>query len=371
VERDRIWVIIIMAFFVICFWAAFEQAGASLTFFAEEQTDRHLFGFEIPASFFQIINPTLIVILAPLMAYLWGYLGERDKEPTSLIKQSMGLVLVGVGYIFINFRVHDFDPEVQAAVYWLLGLYFIHTIAELCLSPIGLSMVSRLAPVRLSSLMMGVWFLSTAAANKFAGDLTAYYPADVEKVATAQASATTIKIAGDTTTLNAKIKIDSIAMAKSGLKDGGVWKVHLESDDAPKAQKMSYMEQFVANMGSDPLIKALFGSAKEDQLLSIEQKSDKVSVTAPNFKLKQIATPSKAGTDLLRGYSEDGSKIYVLAKKGTIQVWDLNPQKHSFLGFKIENLFQFFTIFTIMSIISGIILFILSRKMQTMMHGIK
>ncbi len=241
VEKERIWVIYIVAFFVIFFWSAFEQAGASLTYFAEEQTDRAinqtiskgiisalLFGIaavlsylfykvlntmtnepkgvralfltllgggitmcvcvvlsipaegvyvkDIPASYFQSINPVAIVILAPLFAIVWVFMGKKNIEPSSLYKQSMGLFLLAVGYLVIAIGVKDALPGVKVSMLWLFNLYLIHTVGELFLSPIGLSMVNKLAPVKFASLLMGVWFLSSSAANKFAGMLSALYP---------------------------------------------------------------------------------------------------------------------------------------------------------------------------------------------------
>ena len=176
IEKQRIWVIYIAAFFVIFFWAAFEQAGASLTFFAEEQTNRELFGKTIPASAFQAINAVAIVIFAGVFVALWGWLGKRNMEPASPFKQSIGLLLLAIGYLVIAVGVKGIAPSTKVSMMWLVGLYMIHTFGELCLSPIGLSMVNKLAPVKFASLLMGVWFLSTASANKFAGTLSSYYP---------------------------------------------------------------------------------------------------------------------------------------------------------------------------------------------------
>lgn len=176
VEKQRIWVIYIVAFFVIFFWAAFEQAGAALTFFAAEQTDRTMFGTEIPASYFQSVNAVAIVIFAGIFVALWGFLGKRNMEPASPYKQAIGLFLLAVGYVVIAAGVKGIDPSTKVSMMWLLSLYVIHTFGELCLSPIGLSMVNKLAPVKFASLLMGVWFLSTASANKFAGTLSSYYP---------------------------------------------------------------------------------------------------------------------------------------------------------------------------------------------------
>lgn len=240
-EKERIWVIYVVAFFVIFFWSAFEQAGNSLTYFASDQTNRDInmgiskvvgssilvllagvlgyfffkvmksmkdeqFGVkelfllllgsgvvlcfygiiklpaegftikEVPASYFQSINAVAIVILAPLFALIWVFLGKRKLEPASPYKQSIGLFLLAVGYAVIAVGVKDVAPGVKVSMLWLFSLYIIHTFGELCLSPIGLSMVNKLAPVKFASLLMGVWFLSTAAANKFAGMLSALYP---------------------------------------------------------------------------------------------------------------------------------------------------------------------------------------------------
>lgn len=156
IERDRIFVIYIIAFFVIFFWAAYEQAGASLTLFASEQTDRVIFGWEMPASWIQSFNPFFVVILAAIMPGVWGFLNKRGMEPASPTKQAIGLLLLSLGYLVICFAVKDVQPGVKVSLIWLTGLYFIHTMGEIALSPIGLSMVNKLTPIRFASLMMGI-----------------------------------------------------------------------------------------------------------------------------------------------------------------------------------------------------------------------
>ncbi len=175
-EKQRIWVIFILAFFVIFFWSAFEQAGASLTIFADKQTERHIGGWEMPASWFQSINPLGIILLAPIFSILWGALGKRKMEPPSPLKMALGLGLLCLGYIVIAMGVKGVDSQTKISMWWLISLYGLHTMGELCLSPIGLSMVSKLAPTRFASLLMGTWFLANAAANKLAGSLSALIP---------------------------------------------------------------------------------------------------------------------------------------------------------------------------------------------------
>lgn len=175
VEKDRLWVVVIIMLFVIFFWMCFEQAGASLTFFADEQTNRHLFGWEMPASYFQSFNAGYIVLLAPIFAVLWGKLAKKGIEPPAPMKQAMGLGLLALGFLFIAFGTTG-DPTVKVSILWLTGLYFLHTVGELFLSPIGLSMVNKLAPGRFTSLMMGIWFMAIATGNKLAGTMSSLYP---------------------------------------------------------------------------------------------------------------------------------------------------------------------------------------------------
>ncbi|MBQ9665595.1 MAG: peptide MFS transporter [Bacteroidaceae bacterium] len=175
-EKQHIAVVFIIAVFVIFFWAAYEQAGVSLTYFADQQTDRHIFGWEMPTSYFQSFPAVFVVLLAPVMSLLWDVLGRWGHEPSSPMKQAIGLGLLSLGYLFIAQGVKDVEPGMKVSMWWLTGLYFIHTLGELSLSPIGLSLVSKLSPKHLASLMMGVWFLSSAVSNMLAGQLATLYP---------------------------------------------------------------------------------------------------------------------------------------------------------------------------------------------------
>ena len=243
-EKQRVGVIFIVAFFVIFFWAAFEQAGASLTLLTDRQTDRSLninlsvyiiyillgvllvylitlwrkavrnlrandnsllvgvqvllflliagivwvifslitngeasvFLDEVPASTFQSLNSIFVIIFAPMFAWLWLKLGKR--EPGAPTKMALGLLLLALGYLWIAFGVKDVSPVARVSMIWIIGMYALHTWGELCLSPIGLSLVNKLAPLKFASLLMAVWFLANAAANKLAGVLSALYPSE-------------------------------------------------------------------------------------------------------------------------------------------------------------------------------------------------
>lgn len=352
IEKQRIWVIYVACFFVIFFWSAFEQAGASLTFFAEEKTDRHLglkisqimarvlvflvtcllawIGFrsykkmnsekpglrgivtalfvvvivyciyalitmgnggldltDIPAAYFQSINAVAIVIFAPLFALLWTKLGQRNMEPASPFKQAMGLFLLAIGYLVIAYGVKGIAPGVKTSMLWLVALYTIHTFGELCLSPIGLSMVNKLAPVKLASLLMGVWFLANATANKFAGTLSALYPEQMVPMTVVQ---------------EVNTKYNSNILKKNA---------------AP--------EEF-----------------KGDSCYTMEMLNLSV------IKDKDVKT----------------QVVTLIETKG------LSKEK-AFAGFKIQNLYDFFMIFVFMAGIASIILFFIARYLVKMMHGVR
>jgi POT family proton-dependent oligopeptide transporter len=372
VEKQKIWVIFIIAFFVIFFWSAFEQAGASLTFFAQEQTDRSLFGMELPASYFQSINAIAIVIFAPVFAIIWTRLGKVNKEPSSPVKQAMGLFLLALGYLIIALGVKDLDPSVKVSMFWLVTLYTVHTFGELCLSPIGLSMVVKLAPVRFASLLMGVWFLSTATANKFAGDLSALYPEEVHM----ESALGVDKFAfngGDSTSNQTLANLDSAMVASlSAANQNAVADVSLASDKFEKEKDPGFGEKFMSN---------LFGSSKEskkDSLLAITlvKTADK---GVSEFKLKQIvgSNPKFAHAKFL---SKDGKMLYILKNSfdkkekkssNTLEVWNLEPKKPVFLGMQIKNLYDFFMIFVIMSGLASLTLFLLSKVLLKMMHDVR
>ena len=170
-----------MSFFIIFFWAAFEQAGSSLTFIADNQTDRNIFGWNMPASMVQIFNGLFVVAFAVPFSMLWDKLRAKSAEPISPVKQAIGLALISVSYFIIANNVKDLGNDGLLAVKWLILLYLIQTAAELCLSPIGLSLVGKLAPKRYASLLYGVFFLSSAAGYALAGTLGSILPSTGDK----------------------------------------------------------------------------------------------------------------------------------------------------------------------------------------------
>ena len=168
-ERKRSGAILVLFLGSAVFWSAFEQAGSSLSLFAERATNRHIGSFEFPASWFQSVQPILVIAMAPVFAWLWLALGKR--QPSSPAKFTLGLLAVGLGFLLLV-------PAAAGGLvspWWLTGTYFIHTIGEMCLSPVGLSSMTKLAPARLGGFVMGMWFFSTAIGNYMAGRMASLY----------------------------------------------------------------------------------------------------------------------------------------------------------------------------------------------------
>ena len=159
----------VLSIFVIFFWVGFEQAGGSLTLFANNSVDRNFLGFIIPASFFQSINPLIIILIGPMIANFWLRVDRSKSNINTPQKMGLGLLLLAGGFFLITLVNNSSDSAIS--LWWLVGVYFLHTLGELCLSPIGLSMVSKVSPRKIASLMMGFWFLSSAVANFMAGKL--------------------------------------------------------------------------------------------------------------------------------------------------------------------------------------------------------
>lgn len=171
-EKQRIAVIFIMAFFSVFFWAIFEQKGAALNLIADEHVNRiiNFFGkpFEIPTAWFQSVNPLFIMLFAPVFSKLWVFLGKKGKDLSVPAKFMVAFWLIALGYVIL-LTATSVCGDNKMGIFWIIGAYFMFTMGELCLSPVGLSMVTKLSPVKFISLFMGIWFLANSAAGFLAG----------------------------------------------------------------------------------------------------------------------------------------------------------------------------------------------------------
>lgn len=172
-EIERVIAILVLGFFVVLFWMGFEQAGGTMNLFALEYTDRKIFGWMMPASYFQALNPLMIFILAPLFSIFFVWIDRRRGGFSAPVKMALGMIILGLGFLVLAVAQEYANTVGRISPMWLVLVYLLHTIGELFLSPVGLSMVTRLAPLQIASLMMGVWFTAVAVANYLAGTLEA------------------------------------------------------------------------------------------------------------------------------------------------------------------------------------------------------
>ncbi|MCB0690097.1 MAG: peptide MFS transporter [Saprospiraceae bacterium] len=169
IEKDRILVLLLSFLLVIIFWGAFEQAGGLMNIYAKDNTNRMLFGHEIPASWFQSLNALFIILLGTTVAGFWAKRKLQHKEAGSLFKMIIGLIIMGSGFFFMTAAAGQYNASGSSSMIWLVLAYLFHTVGELCISPVSLSFITKLAPVKYGSLMMGVYFAMTGFGNKLAG----------------------------------------------------------------------------------------------------------------------------------------------------------------------------------------------------------
>jgi POT family proton-dependent oligopeptide transporter len=180
IEKERVSVILVLFISSALFWAGFEQAGSSFNLFAERSTMRYLgwFNYEVPAAWFQALGPIFIIAFAPVFAWLWVWLARRNLDPSIPVKFALGLLLLAGGFIVMAGAAKVVTAGNKALPTWLITTYLVHTFGELCLSPVGLSSVTKLAPRRLVGQMMGIWFLATSLGNLLAGLLAGEFRED-------------------------------------------------------------------------------------------------------------------------------------------------------------------------------------------------
>ena len=169
VEKDRYVVLLLSLLMVIVFWGCFEQTGGLMNLYTESKTDRMLLGWEVPTAWFQGLNSAFIILFSVLVANIWAKRKLKGKNADSLFKMATGVIIMGVGFVYMVFASMQYESDGSSAMYWLILAYFFHTIGELCLSPVSLSFFTKLAPARYMALMMGVYWAATGLGNKVAG----------------------------------------------------------------------------------------------------------------------------------------------------------------------------------------------------------
>lgn len=325
VEKDRIWVLYVVCFFVMFFWGAFEQAGSSLTFIADNQTDTRILGWAMPPSMVQNFNGIFVMIFAIPFSVLWVWMNKKRLEPISPVKQAWGLLLIALGYWIIATQVKGLGIDGKVGIIWMIVLYLLHTWGELCLSPIGLSLVAKLAPKRFASLLMGVWFLGNAGGYVLTGILGALLPPTNE----------------------AYVNMKKVNLPLENILDGKQSATGPELFILAKNKIAATIDHTKAEENNIDFDKAF---AQSDTMLA-KAKRNKIENYNINMTLDSVLTPQQ----------------YALIEKEKI----ITVAYPTFAGFTLKTIYDFFMLFVVLCGLAGLILYSLSPMLKKMMHGVR
>lgn len=325
IERDRIIVLYIVCFFVMFFWGAFEQAGTSLTFIANNQTDTNLLGWTMPPSMVQSFNGIFVMAFAIPFSILWVWMNKKKLEPISPVKQAWGLLLIALGYLIIAMQVKGLENGAKIGIIWFVVLYLLHTWGELCLSPIGLSLVAKLAPKRFASLLMGVWFLGNAGGYVLTGVLGALLPPSPDKY---------------------------ISMTKEGVDLKGILEGQKEAT------------------GRDLYI---LGTEKIGVEVDVRKgKENNIDLNKAFEKSAALLKKARDRKDTAYTLRQTLDSVLTKDQFETIKTQGLvKPAYPEFMGFKLRDVYDFFMLFVVLCGLAGLVLYALTPMMKKMMHGVR
>lgn len=245
VERQRLWVILVLIVFSTLFWAFFEQAGSSINLYTARNVDRSMFGIEVPASVFQSVNPLFIILLAPMFASLWLRLKRVNKEPSTPLKFALGILQLGIGFFFLVLGATQGGDSGKSSVIFLILGYLFHTTGELCLSPVGLSMVTKLSPKKIVGMCMGVWLISSSLAHIVGGLIAKQTSTSAYMVPVAQYTPEV----GQTT----PVTFDLVVKDGGDGLESGVLKVNVDFENQKEEEKsLDAKETFVKYISVQP-----------------------------------------------------------------------------------------------------------------------
>lgn len=325
VEKDRIWVLYIVCFFVMFFWGAFEQAGTSLTFIANNQTDTNFLGFRMPPSMVQSFNGIFVMVFAIPFSIMWTWMGKKKLEPISPVKQAWGLLLIALGYLIIATQVKGLGMTGKIGIVWFIVLYLLHTWGELCLSPIGLSLVAKLAPKRFASLLMGVWFLGNAGGYVLTGVLGALLPPSPDKYVAMQ---------------KANVDLKEILEGK---------------------KEASGKDLFI--LGKEKIASAVDVKKAKENNIDLEKAFEKSNAMVKKAHDRNDSTYTIANT-LDSVLTAD--QYETIKTKGLVK-----PAYPEFMGYKLKDVYDFFMLFVVLCGLAGLVLYALTPMMKKMMHGVR
>lgn len=368
IDKDRFIVLLLSFLIVIVFWGAFEQAGGLLNIYAKEKINKVIFGWEMPTSWFQSLNAMFIIIFGTVVAAFWAKRKLKGKESSTLLKMGLGIIIMGAGFLLMNGASYEASQEAygNASLWWLVGAYFLHTIGELFASPTALSFITKLAPIKYASLMMGVYFAATGLGNKLAGaigEASQSHPAGIELIAPKEQVTPFVE--------NAYNGKNEILVSKDSMidKDMGITiktNLYLENDALVIEQMstnsdVSFLFDYSASLSKEDSVGK--SDAELEQML-LDKKSAVKQGIVKVLKDKNV-TKEKPYHATLK-FDKDFEAKKVKANKG-----DGKEYSGSFIIEEVQSKkeFNIFLFIVVLTFIFGILVILLLKKLKALTHG--
>ena len=375
-QKQRIWVIVLLLFFTTVFWTFFELAGSALNVFTLRNVDKNIMGIEVQTTLFQSVNPLFIMIFAPIYSWMWIKLSKANKEPAAPYKFGVGLILLGLGFLALNVGGASAVAGLVGA-FFLIMLYLLHTLGELTLSPVGLSLVTKLAPMKIVGFLMGIWFLSSSIAHQGGKHIAKMMAVDEGKIV---ASASFQDCMG-----NAEIK-DALKedFFQNWLKDNQVIKkgkedpcAGLEGDALVLCQKKNSLDESLAHPAFVEYLNEKVGSEKyysgKLQIQELKEKAEELEGKAREKEMGKSYV-SFLTTNAAHAAPEGDANVKVMTEEEVTAAFEASSSSEVIKCLRQDSLVLALGVFRLLGFIAigcGVLLFILGPMISRWMHGIK
>ena len=342
IAKERIWVVVVLLFFTTIFWTFFELAGSALSLFTARNVDRTLFGYEIKTTFFQSFNPLFIMLFAPIFSWIWIKLSNANKEPAAPYKFGMGLVLLGLGFLALNLGGASASAGMIPAIF-MVFLYLLHTIGELTLSPVGLSLVTKLSPKQMVGFLMGIWLLSSSLAHQGG------------------------KHIAKLTTVNEKTIVESDAFKNAKMNEE--IKNTIRSKEFTDKLDDASVEKVLTDSAFVGSLNAIYPNKYGVSLITVSNLLNEANNYSGSKKEKMIA----ASTIKFLSLKENVTEITVQSEDELKNLLKASPGTAVISTIRSESLNKGLSVFKILGFVAmacGLLLFLIARPMKRWMHGI-
>ena len=344
IEKDRVVVLLLSFVIIIVFWAAFEQAGGLMNLYTDVKVDRFIGNWEVPTAVFQSLNAGYIILLGSLIAGAWVFWRKKGREASSLFKMAVGTIIMGLGFIFMMFASKEASSETfgKASLVWIFMAYLFHTIGELCTSPVSLSFITKLAPLKYASIMMGVYFAATGFGNKLAGSIGEASQLEIYKG----------KMIATVSTMNGLTEKDEFEIAK----DVKVTDYPINLDQNIELKTTVYLD------GDEIVINKLEGENDVDELFKLDKKNSKRLVA----ELKEYKGTKAKPLHAKILFEKDGEAVKDTDNRGDGKDYGVSFVLEETQNRQEYKTFMWITIFTVAF---GLLLIVFLKKLKKLTHG--